>query len=268
MTEPRRWLDDSRIPGDLRGVLESAGAPPPLPQQLNAQLSEYAASLAAQSLLAKVGGVSLVHKLFLTAGGSSKALLALSLLGGVGVGGYALSSVSAQASHAHNPPAPVSTAKLERSSVAQRAVATSRAPGAIAGEAPSVRVIPARPGPAPALSAAHAAEPAPVAVAKSAGASSIADEAKLLESARSFLDDSPSLALDLTEQHRRLHPVGQLSAERELVAIEALLKLGRRTQAEQRAAPLLGQPPGSLYARRLRQLLTPGPAASSNSNNL
>ena len=88
---------------------------------------------------------------------------------------------------------------------------------------------------------------------------SIADEARLLERGRSALATDAAQALRLAEEHRRLHPTGQLSAERELIAVEALLRLGRRDEAVRRAAPRLARSPGSLYAKRLRQLLGNAP---------
>ncbi len=86
----------------------------------------------------------------------------------------------------------------------------------------------------------------------------IADEAKLLEGARSALSANPAQALQIVGTHQRLYPDGQLSAEGELIAVDALLRLGRRQEAEQRAAPRLAHNPNSLYAKRLRQLLASG----------
>jgi hypothetical protein len=86
---------------------------------------------------------------------------------------------------------------------------------------------------------------------------SIADEARLLEQARASLSGNPERALEIARAHQILYPAGQLSAEREFIVVDALLRLGRRQEAEQRAAPRLQQSPNSLYARRLRQLLLP-----------
>jgi hypothetical protein len=84
----------------------------------------------------------------------------------------------------------------------------------------------------------------------------IASEAKLLERARSHVASDPGLALKETDWHRERFGEGHMSAERELIAVEALLRLGRRSEAENRAAPRLRLDPTGLYAKRLRQLLT------------
>jgi hypothetical protein len=83
----------------------------------------------------------------------------------------------------------------------------------------------------------------------------IASEAKLLERARSHVASDPALALKETDLHKERFGEGHMNAERELIAVEALLRLGRRTEAEDRAAPRLRLDPTGLYAKRLHQLL-------------
>lgn len=61
------------------------------------------------------------------------------------------------------------------------------------------------------------------------------EEATLLRSARQALARSPERALSLTEDHLRLFPHGILDQEREALAIEALIKLGRIVKARTRA---------------------------------
>jgi len=87
------------------------------------------------------------------------------------------------------------------------------------------------------------------------GELTIADEARLLEQARSALSSNPARAMDLVERHQQMYPNGQMGSERELIAVDALVRLGRQAEAERRAAPYLQQTTDSLYARRLRQLL-------------
>ena len=267
MNEPRRWLDDPQTARELRDLLTSAAAPPPLPPALNVRLTEYAAMLAAQGVLAKVGGLSLWQKLVLGAGGSSKAVALCSLVGALGVvavGAYASHRGSAPSSHGGplQAQAPVQTSEPRSPTLASAAASpaglpqlspSSAALGVSAAERPHQSASPARD-----------AEPAPSAAVASANESSIVAEAKLLSTARSFLDDSPALSLAVTEQHRQKYPLGQLSAEREFVAIEALLRLGRRQEAERRAAPLLAAGHDGLYTRRLRRLLSPDASKSEN----
>ncbi len=82
---------------------------------------------------------------------------------------------------------------------------------------------------------------------------SLAAEAALLERARAQLGSSPATALQLADEHRRSFLQGQLGPERELIAIDALVRLGRRDAALRRAAPLLGQP--GLYHDRATRIL-------------
>jgi hypothetical protein len=274
VNEPRRWLDDPRTARELRDLLTSAAAPPPLPPALNVQLAEYAATLAAQGVLAKVGGLSLWQKLVLFAGGSSKAVALFSLVGVVGavaVGAYASHRGSAPSSHGGplHARAPVQTPKPRSPTF----TSTAASPGGLPQLSPSSAAlgvgsaalgVSAAERPHPSASAARDAELGPSAAVASSNESSIVGEAKLLSTARSFLDDSPALSLAVTEQHRQKYPLGQLSAEREFVAIEALLRLGRRQEAERRAAPLLAAGHDGLYTRRLHRLLSPDASKFEN----
>jgi hypothetical protein len=61
--------------------------------------------------------------------------------------------------------------------------------------------------------------------------------------------------LALTETHRRLYPRGILAQEREVVAIEALARLGKARAAEQRASGFRNEQPHSIHESRLRGVL-------------
>ena len=278
MTEPRRWLDDPGTSAELRQILDAASAPPPLPPELHARLGEYAVTLASHGLLAKLGGASVWRKLLQALGGSGKVLTVASLVGASAVGGYVASHVFERPSvRVAGSPLPAAARALSTRAAASEPVPIAADSASLPSEAP--RAVESSEQRAPRVARAVPSSPT-LALPDSIGESiasqatvgeSVAAEAKLLESARSFLGDSPALALELTEQHRRLHPAAQLSAEREFIAIEALLRLGRRQEAERRAAPRLEQAPDSLYARRLRQLLlaatAAGSAASPNHEN-
>lgn len=82
---------------------------------------------------------------------------------------------------------------------------------------------------------------------------SLAAEAALLERARGLLASAPASALAATDEHRSTFPAGQLGPERELIAIDALTRLGRRDAAARRAEPLLRQP--GLYHDRATRIL-------------
>jgi hypothetical protein len=82
-------------------------------------------------------------------------------------------------------------------------------------------------------------------------------EAELLRDARQVLDRSPVVALSLCDEHQRDYPRGGLTQERELIAIAALLRLGRTSSAEARAARFRATYPRSPYLTRLDRLVPP-----------
>ena len=84
------------------------------------------------------------------------------------------------------------------------------------------------------------------------GINATEDEAKLLERARAALATQPSLAFALTEEHSRRFARGALREEREVVAIEALRKLGKKHIAAQRAARFEQRYPGSVHLEKIR----------------
>jgi hypothetical protein len=94
---------------------------------------------------------------------------------------------------------------------------------------------------------------APPAAPPSAGG--LAEESALLESARRALSGSPERALARTREHARRFPGGQLAAERALLEIDALYRLGRRAEARSLAERRLAQGGDDLYTARVRRLL-------------
>jgi hypothetical protein len=84
-------------------------------------------------------------------------------------------------------------------------------------------------------------------------------EAALLESARASLGTAPARALELTERHASSFPSGKLAIERELVAVDALQRLGRHGEARARGEALLRRASGNIYEDRIRRLLEKKP---------
>jgi len=80
-------------------------------------------------------------------------------------------------------------------------------------------------------------------------------EAELLEKARSLVGSNPGAALKLTATHAREYPGGRLGAEADLIAAQALVAMGRLSDAKQRAKASLARYPSSLYARQLREIV-------------
>jgi len=77
----------------------------------------------------------------------------------------------------------------------------------------------------------------------------------MLEDARRSLDADPRGALATLDRHRALFSGGVLAPERELLAVEALHRLGRTDEARHRAEELLAGASGSLYEERVRKIL-------------
>ncbi|HTQ03802.1 MAG TPA: hypothetical protein VMI54_08085 [Polyangiaceae bacterium] len=78
-------------------------------------------------------------------------------------------------------------------------------------------------------------------------------EAELLERARDALSANPARALALTEQDRTRFPAGVLAQERDVIAIQALARLGRKDEAARRAADFARLYPNSAYRKKLDQ---------------
>jgi hypothetical protein len=89
----------------------------------------------------------------------------------------------------------------------------------------------------------------------SAGQGKALSEAALLEQARRVLNSSPSSALLLANQHRARFPNGVLTQEREVIAIEALRRLHRNGEADQRAAGFSKAFPGSAHQRMVDEVV-------------
>jgi hypothetical protein len=80
-------------------------------------------------------------------------------------------------------------------------------------------------------------------------------ETAIIEQARRQLQSDPAQALALTETHRKLYPRGILAQEREVIAIEALARLGKSTAAEKRANAFRAKQPHSIHDLHLRSTL-------------
>jgi hypothetical protein len=103
---------------------------------------------------------------------------------------------------------------------------------------------------APAVTVAEAASARPAAVTKPDAARP--SEAALLFEARKAVRAQPSAALQFLEQHAQRFPDGVLAPEREVLWIEALQKLGRTSEAEQRRRAFESRYPDSIHLRRLQ----------------
>jgi hypothetical protein len=76
-------------------------------------------------------------------------------------------------------------------------------------------------------------------------------EVELLERARGALAANPNHALSLTSEHKLRFPGGVLAQEREVIAIEALRRLGKNDQASLRADEFAKNYPRSAHRYKL-----------------
>lgn len=129
---------------------------------------------------------------------------------------------------------------------------------------PSVSAPADRESPAPLASVSVAAPPAsaaPPSVPVRPRASDTAPfddpdaEVKLLQRAQDALRSRPAEALALADSHARRAPRGLLAEEREVIAIDALVRLGRTTEARSRAARFRSTWPGSSHLTRVDSLI-------------
>lgn len=98
-----------------------------------------------------------------------------------------------------------------------------------------------------------ALDPTPVVPASSASS----EEAQLLLAARRKLARDPAGALARADEHARRFADGELAQERELVAVRALLALGRRAEAEARAERFAVRFPSSVHIQAIARALDP-----------
>lgn len=80
-------------------------------------------------------------------------------------------------------------------------------------------------------------------------------EVTLLRDAQDALRTAPAAALFLANEHAARFPAGVLGQEREVIAIEALIKVGRREEARARAGRFLAAVPRTAYRPRVEALL-------------
>jgi hypothetical protein len=85
-------------------------------------------------------------------------------------------------------------------------------------------------------------------------------EVGLLFDARKAMPAQPLAALRLLEEHAQRFPDGQLGPEREVLRIEALRKLGRTAEANERMRAFEARYPKSLHLRRLKEQSETSPA--------
>ena len=249
MSDPKRLLDElESADGDLPAMLRAGKSELPDGAQLGALAAKLgiAAGVAGAAGAAGLGGSASAGSgtsAGAAAGASvAKAGLAIKIGGALAVASAVGVSATIVATTRHDaPPAPVG-------------IVASAAPiGTTSGAAalPVASAEPSAPETPPSASAS-----APPSVKTAAPSESGAEgEVRLLERAQDALRSSPSDALALADEHARKYPRGMLAQEREVIAIEALAKLGRTKDLTARANAFKARFPGSSHVRRVDALL-------------
>lgn len=80
-------------------------------------------------------------------------------------------------------------------------------------------------------------------------------EVRILQRAQDALTTEPARALSICDEHARRFPSGLLNEEREVIAIDALTRLGRTDHARARARRFRGAHPSSSHLGRIEVLV-------------
>jgi hypothetical protein len=255
--DPQRWLQGGEgAPAELAALVRADESAGPDAAQLARMLGGIAAQVGRPEL-AQATPSAAAHGS--TASTSALAGLAPYL---AGAGLLALIAVGWLATRGNAP---------ERSAVVQPAPAKTAAPVAMPTAVPAAPIAaPSAPAAVPTVRPAAAPQlnreqrPAHARIATRAVRDGVpADDAvaelALLERAQRALRSDPAAALALAEQHRAQYARGSLAQEREVLAIEALLRLGKRAAAERRAHAFEQRYPESSHVLRVRDLLRSTP---------
>jgi hypothetical protein len=255
MNDPRRWKDGAGAPPAIRELLGASRRTRPMTSAERRRTAGRVANLVSVPVAASLVWV---------------------WAKGVAIAGVAtLSAVSlvhVSTSREHAPSlfasAPEATVRAGISAgVHQRARAAIMPSGdAASGDDAAVESTVASPSPPPPLperaaarDTAPAASTAPAAATVPAVATPAPDtlekEANLLESARAVLAGDPARALALLDRHAAEFPRGQLVAERSVLRIDALRRLGRLDEAQSDGRALDGE--ARIYAPRVQKMIDP-----------
>jgi len=242
MSRPVRFRDDSSAPDEVRDLLRAAGRSRPMTDEVRARSAVRVDRLAAVPVAA---GLVLWIK-------------GVAIAAGIGVAGVVIATRVLPVTHGEvvtPPPAPATVVTASRTAGIPAAMSPARVPPA------SVPVATATPAATPAPTASPGATTTASSIASSDG-DPLARETALLETARGTLESDPARSLATLEAHAAEFPSGTLRLERELLAVDALRRLGRFTDARTRGEALLARSPGSIYEERVRSILATLPPPS------
>ncbi len=259
--DPLRLFEDPDAPAPLAEAVRAARGAAPDPAGMKTLALALGLPVPPLPIAPPLAPPPVAPAAGLAAGAGAAKLAVTGLAAATVVGAAAMVAVVGFGVGRHRPPALSAPAavveKLER-----------RVPEPLenADDIAIAETAPSSAAPAPSLRRHHTTRPAPVAVAVEAppapvveapsdAASRLREEAALVQTAERLLATDPAGALRLTEERRRRFARGALDQEAEVVAIDALLRLGRRPEAATRAHAFEAAHAGSLHARRIRRLL-------------
>lgn len=224
---PRRLLEDSTAPAELRAALQGAPGPKPLDRVTFER---------GRSRLARTAAVT----------GTFAALFTLK---GLGVA-FATTAVAVGSGFAL-------TLKREAPEKPPVVEHVAPRPAAGSGAAKSALTAAARPADTPSLPSAASASPRLSHAAKVPRpvASDLEAELRALERARAAARTDPTRGLSLLDRYQGDFPSGNLRFEASVVRVEALSRLGRLDEARALAKRIERSAEGSLYSERLKKAL-------------
>jgi len=255
MKPPVRWRDDDGAPNGVRELLRAAPRSRLMPRDVRARsaarIDRWLVVPAAAGLLFWIKAVALAA--------------GLAAVGAVAVvRGFPVRSTAAiDTRPLPSQPSAAVAARLRHPAAA----AVPAAPAIPVASAASIAPDPVAPlaslhrSVTPALRQEESATPVATRYADPPTANPLEREAPLLESARASLDADPATALGTLAHHASEFPEGTLAIEREVLAVDALRRLGRIGEARERARGLLARTRGSFYERRIEAMIgaMPGP---------
>jgi outer membrane biosynthesis protein TonB len=216
----------SEAPERLRSLLRSAKSDVPTAADLARLEAKLGPLLSGSGVPAAASGSSALGK------------ASLAVLGGLVVAGGLYLTTRPSPRAPERAPAPSAAVREPATSASEATPPAAPAPDT--ASSPGVEAAkPAETAPATARSETGAARPSPV------------PEDQLLERARRALGSDPSRALSLTREHAKSYPNGVLAQEREVIAIEALKRLGRGSEADARRGTFEQRYPQSAHRRNL-----------------
>lgn len=236
MSDPRPWLEEGAS-GDLKSLLESARLDEPAPERLASVSAKLLPLLAASAAATAASGGTAAAAGTAKAAAGAAAKVGLSAKVLVGLTTVAAMGGAFQAGRVYEvktaPPRPAEVRIVEKIVEVPAALppVVAEEPAAVDETPPPVK--PVKVAPRPDV------------------------EVALLEQAMKALSSGDAKkALALTEQHGREFKGGLLEQEREVLAIEALVKLGRKAEAKTRGEKFRQRYPTSTHLLKVEGLIS------------